>query len=166
MIWGRPGRRYYRFSASSVSRFILVAGDPLEAQETLDRPIRAEWKTLSGLSRDDRAAKAYLGDIMREYDIPALALAIVGSGRAVFLSEGFCDPLGRRAVTDKTVFRASRLGMIVFNYLVLRLEGEGFLKLDLPWPSISRRPSARPGIRGARVRSPLEQTDGEADPRP
>ncbi len=110
----------------------IVAGDPLEAQETLDRPIRAEWKTLSGLSRDDRAAKAYLGDTMREYDIPALALAIVGPGRAVFLSEGYCDPLGRRAVTDKTVFRASRLGMIVFNYLVLRLEGEGLLKLELP----------------------------------
>jgi len=109
-----------------------LAGDTLEAQETLDRPIRAEWKTLSGLSRDDRAAKAYLRDITREYGIPALALAIVGPGRAVFLSEGSCDPLGRRAVTDKTVFRASRLGMLVFNYLVLRLEGEGILKLELP----------------------------------
>ena len=90
------------------------------------------WETLSGRPCAFLDAKAAIRDLMREYDIPALALVIIGPGKAVYLSEGYCDPLGRRAVTDKTVFRASRLGMLVFNYLVLRLEGEGVLKLDLP----------------------------------
>ena len=90
------------------------------------------WETLSGRPCAFLDAKAAIRDLMREYDIPALALVIIGPGKAVYLSEGYCDPLGRRAVTDKTVFRASRLGMVVFNYLVLRLEAEGFLKLDLP----------------------------------
>jgi D-alanyl-D-alanine-carboxypeptidase/D-alanyl-D-alanine-endopeptidase len=94
--------------------------------------VDVSWPILSGQRQNYSEVKTYLRDLVREFDIPAVAVAVVGPGWAVFLSEGFCDPLGRRAVTDKTVFRASRLGMLVFNYLVLRLAGEGFLKLNLP----------------------------------
>ena len=119
--------------------FILVLSTlaPLTAEQARGHPeesvrLNVSWLSLSGQPRNYWEAKEYLRDMAREFDIPAIAVAIVGAGRAVYLSEGFCDPLARRAVTDKTVFRASRLGMLVFNYLVLRLASEGVLKLDLP----------------------------------
>jgi CubicO group peptidase (beta-lactamase class C family) len=129
---GRGGR-----AGSLLLTLVLPVLVPLNAEQARGHPeesvlLNVSWLSLSGQPRDYLEAKTYLRDLAREFDIPALAVAIVGAGRAVYLSEGFCDPLGRRAVTDKTVFRASRLGMLVFNYLVLRLEGEGFLKLDLP----------------------------------
>jgi D-alanyl-D-alanine-carboxypeptidase/D-alanyl-D-alanine-endopeptidase len=129
-LGARTGRLCLFLSCLSAGGLITRGQDIGRTDKSVS--LNVSWPSLSGQPRDYLEAKAYLRDLVREFDIPALAVAIVETGRATFLSEGYCDPLGRRAVTDKTVFRASRLGMLVFNYLVLRLESEGALKLDLP----------------------------------
>jgi D-alanyl-D-alanine-carboxypeptidase/D-alanyl-D-alanine-endopeptidase len=122
--------------AAPILLVFLLFGPVLLAQEPAgDKPefsAEARWRTLSGQPRGSRDAKEFLRGLMRDFDIPALALAMIDPERAIYLSEGYSDPLRRRAVSDKTVFRASRLGMLVFNYLVLRLDGEKILELDAP----------------------------------
>lgn len=79
-----------------------------------------------------RSGEVDFARLMRLANVPGMAIAEVGGGRAEARGYGVRRAGTEDAVTEHTVFEAASLSKPVFAYLVLGLEREGVMDLDRP----------------------------------
>ena len=101
--------------------------------------------------------------LMREGEVPGLAIARVEDGRVTWVRGfGVANAERRNAVTERTVFEAASLGKPVVAYVALRLADEGKLDLDAPLTTYLPDPYVPDDARLARItaRRVLTHTSG------
>ncbi|HYR08498.1 MAG TPA: serine hydrolase domain-containing protein [Longimicrobium sp.] len=81
---------------------------------------------------DDERGEMDVARLMRLANVPGMAVAEVGGGRAEARGYGVRRAGTEDAVTEQTVFEAASLSKPVFAYLVLGLEREGVIDLGRP----------------------------------
>ncbi len=123
---------------SRTSRHILLTGAafvvllPLAAQEKPQGP--AGRASIARLERD-------LPGLMREAEIPGLAIATVSGGKLAWHGNfGVKNSKTGEPVTEETIFEAASLSKPVFTYAVLKLVDQGKLALDAPLSTYLSKP--------------------------
>ncbi|MEL7118800.1 MAG: serine hydrolase [Bacteroidota bacterium] len=75
----------------------------------------------------------FYGDLLKEYEIPGLAIAIIKDGEVNSLSHhGVKSNDTQKAVEHNTIFGAASLSKPVFAYAVMKLVKQGKIDLDKP----------------------------------
>lgn len=82
----------------------------------------------------DQVIPALVAGFARDYDVPALALAVSRRGRLVHTcGHGMTDPAGGRPVSAQhTLFRIASISKPITSAAIMRLAAEGLLTLDDP----------------------------------
>lgn len=108
------------------------------------------WKTMLNKTIDYEQARVLLKDLMKEYGITALSIAIGNRFREkTFINLGHIDIAGQIAVTDRTIFQAGRISQPIFGWLFMTLVDEGLFDLDKPIVQYLKRPVFEyPGYEG------------------
>jgi CubicO group peptidase (beta-lactamase class C family) len=101
---------------------------------TSDAPAPSKrLKTGTGQAEIVVALDRLVPRLMKDGDVPGLALAVVRDGRVLLLRDyGVKDSSTGTPVDDNTIFEAASLSKPVFAYAVLKLVDAGRLDLDLP----------------------------------
>jgi CubicO group peptidase (beta-lactamase class C family) len=85
--------------------------------------------------------QADLPELMRQSDVPGVAIAVLEHGRTAWLAGyGVKNVRTNAPVDENTVFEAASLSKPVFAYAVLKLVEQGKLGLDLPLTSYLPKP--------------------------
>lgn len=106
------------------------------------------WQTFRKEPRTQAEVEIILRQIMKEYGISALSIAIMqktsrawnSPARSNFFSLGVEDPATGKVVDGNTVFRAGILSQPLFGYLVLRLANSQRIDIDRPLYKYLDRP--------------------------
>ncbi len=108
----------------------------------------SSWQTFRKELRTQDEAERILRQIMKDYGISALSVAIQqkasrawnSAARSYFFSLGVQDPATGKVVDGNTVFRAGILSQPLFGYLVLRLADSQRIDIDRPLHQYLDRP--------------------------
>ncbi|MBI1762102.1 MAG: serine hydrolase [Acidobacteria bacterium] len=105
----------------------MIGGD-LEAQEKAP-PLQTKTK----LAQLTASLEQRIPLLMKEADVPGLALALIRDGKPVWQhSFGVKNATTNEPVTDATVFEAASLSKPVFAYAIMKLVDAGKFDLDTP----------------------------------
>ena len=74
----------------------------------------------------------FLHNLMEEYKIRALSIAVSKDRQTFLINQGYIDPEYQKPVNNNTVFQAGSLGQPVFASLVIKMWTEGIIDLDKP----------------------------------
>jgi CubicO group peptidase (beta-lactamase class C family) len=108
-----------------------MLSDSAHTQEKAPTSIPLHTKTK--LDRLSATLEQHIPQLMKEADVPGLAIALVRDGKPVWQhSFGVKNATNNEPVTDATVFEAASLSKPVFAYAVLKLVDAGKFNLDKP----------------------------------
>jgi CubicO group peptidase (beta-lactamase class C family) len=119
----------------------MQIGPCLVVVAALAPPARADWRSLAGEPKNERAAAVFLREVMARTQVSAISAAAVQDGCIVFQRVlGVADRRSGNPADGKTVFRASSLSKPVFARLVMKFVEEGRLDLDKPLHTYLAKP--------------------------
>ncbi|MCX6561065.1 MAG: serine hydrolase [Candidatus Aminicenantes bacterium] len=106
------------------------------------------WMTIDGQTRQYPEIREKLLNIMEEYGISGLAIAVSQNPRETPLSYstrymidlGYENPSTQKPIDENTLFRVDRLGQAVLGYSVFKLVDDGLFDMNRPLQSYLPKP--------------------------
>ena len=103
---------------------------PLSRPPDISEPLSLEMPGRKTVSYEKMAD--FLHDLMEEYKIRALSIAVSQNRQSFLIGLGYIDPQSQRPVNNNTVFQAGSLGQPVFASLIIEMWREGIIDFDQP----------------------------------
>jgi len=90
------------------------------------------WRTIQGEERNYEKTCEILSQIMEEYKILGISIALTQKSQTLLFYLGVENPSTGKPIDGETIFRAGRMGQPVFAYMIMKLFTGRRFDIDVP----------------------------------